>query len=185
MSLGIITALEGARKTMANGELPEGWSPTTIGAAFDVRQGKSLSAAKQTGLCTKPFLRTSNVLWGKLELAQLDQMDFTPKECEALALEPGDLLVCEGGDIGRTAIWKGEIQDCYYQNHLHRLRKRAGDVDPAFVMYWMQAAIKLWNRYEGHGNSTTIPNLSRSRLLEFEFAFPPLPEQRAIAGVLS
>jgi type I restriction enzyme S subunit len=170
---------------MANGELPEGWDSTTIGAAFDVRQGKSLSAGRQTGLTNKPFLRTSNVLWGKLMLDHLDRMDFTSKECEALALQPGDLLVCEGGDIGRTAIWNGELEDCFFQNHLHRLRKRVDDIEPSFVMYWMQAAIKLWNRYEGHGNSTTIPNLSRSRLLEFEFAKPPLPEQRAIARVLS
>jgi type I restriction enzyme S subunit len=118
-------------------------------------------------------------------LDHLDRMDFTSKECEALALQPGDLLVCEGGDIGRTAIWNGELEDCFFQNHLHRLRKRVDDIEPSFVMYWMQAAIKLWNRYEGHGNSTTIPNLSRSRLLEFEFAKPPLPEQRAIARVLS
>jgi type I restriction enzyme, S subunit len=164
--------------------LPNDWSSETIGSLFDIRQGKSLARHKQTGKQKKKFLRTANVLWGKLDLSEVDEMDFSQSECEALALQPHDLLVCEGGDIGRTAVWRDELADCYYQNHLHRLRAKDGRVNPHFVMLWMQAAITQLRVYEGFGNKTTIPNLSRSRLSEFSLPLPPKSEQEKIAAVL-
>jgi type I restriction enzyme, S subunit len=164
--------------------LPGGWSFDSIGNLFDIRQGKSLARHKQTGKQKKKFLRTANVLWGKLNLSELDEMDFSPSECEALALKSGDLLVCEGGDIGRTAVWRNDQADCYYQNHLHRLRARDSRINPQFVMFWMQAAITLLHTYEGFGNKTTIPNLSRSRLSEFVIPVPEVSEQEKIAAVL-
>ena len=163
---------------------PASWAFDTIGNLFDIRQGKSLAHHKQTGKQRKKFLRTANVLWGRLTLSELDEMDFSPSECEALALRTGDLLVCEGGDIGRTAVWRDELPDCYYQNHLHRLRAKDGRIDPQFVMFWMQAAITQLRVYEGFGNKTTIPNLSRSRLAEFVIPVPEKSEQQKIAAVL-
>ena len=111
-------------------------------------------------------------------------MDFTEDEMNRFALKPRDLLICEGGEIGRTAIWSGQIEPCFHQNHIHRLRLLRGDVEPEFVMYWMQAAIRLLGLYEGEGNKTTIPNLSKARLSKFLVPMPPLPEQRAIALTL-
>ncbi len=112
-------------------------------------------------------------------------MDFTDAEAERLDLRVNDLLVCEGGDVGRTAIWRGEIENCSYQNHIHRLRLRDQRVVPEFVMYWMQAALTLLGIYEGAANRTTIPNLSRARLSTFVIPVPSLIEQRSIAHVLS
>jgi type I restriction enzyme S subunit len=165
--------------------LPEDWNIAKIGTTFDIKQGKSLSSRKQTGAFLKPFLRTSNVLWGRLDLSHLDEMDFTDDERKALTLEYGDLLVCEGGDIGRTAIWRNEKQECYYQNHLHRLRVKDEMIEPLFIMYWMQVALTQLGLYEGFGNKTTIPNLSSSRLKEFTVPAPEKKEQRKIAAVLS
>ncbi len=88
----------------------------------------------------RPFLRTSNVLWGRIDLSTVDYMHFEEDEEQRLALKAGDLLVCEGGEIGRTAIWNGQIEPCYYQNHLHRLRSRRSDIEPVFYMYWMEVA---------------------------------------------
>lgn len=165
-------------------KFPQDWQTKRIGEVFSIKQGKALSSRKQTGINRRSFLRTSNVFWGCLKLDILDEMSFTDDECSALALEYNDLLVCEGGDIGRTAIWGEEIADCYYQNHLHRLRRVTNDVFPLFVMYWMQAAMTQLNVYEGISNKTTIPNLSRSRLAEFLIPLPPIAEQKKIAAVL-
>lgn len=172
-------------QTTEIGLLPEEWATTKLGDLFEIKQGKALSPEHRRGISPRPFLRTANVFWGYLDLTSVDSMDFTDAEVSQLKLMPNDLLVCEGGDIGRTAIWRDESKVCCYQNHLHRLRTSRGDVHPLFYMYWMQAAHLLLRLYGGTGNKTTIPNLSQSRLKSFILPLPPLPEQKTIARVLS
>ncbi|MEM4406358.1 MAG: restriction endonuclease subunit S [Candidatus Methanomethylicaceae archaeon] len=162
------------------GPVPEHWEVVRLGSVFEIQQGKALSPKTRSGPSRRLFLRTANVLWGRIDLSHLDEMHFEHDEELRLALRPGDLLVCEGGDIGRTAIWEGQISNCYYQNHLHRLRSVRSDVVPHFYMYWMEAALKLFGLFRGAGNKTTIPNLSRSRLVSFAVPFPPFAEQKAI-----
>lgn len=166
------------------GLIPQDWAVDTLGRIFNIQQGKSLSPKSRQGVCPRPFLRTANVLWGRIDLSELDQMDFNELEITKLALEKNDLLVCEGGDIGRTAIWEKQIPLCLYQNHLHRLRVNRTDIVPRFFMYWMQAALTLLGLYEGAGNRTTIPNLSRSRLSSFLVPVPSKEEQEAVVLVM-
>jgi type I restriction enzyme S subunit len=166
------------------GPIPAHWRVVRLGEVFDILQGKSLSAKQNKGVRPRPFLRTSNVYWGYLDLSKLDVMDFTEEEEQKFALQHGDLLVCEGGDVGRTAMWEGQMQGVYYQNHLHRLRARDNNVNPPFVMYWLQTAFTLLNLYSGSSNKTTIPNLSRGRLAVFPIPLPPLDEQSEIARML-
>ena len=167
------------------GLVPEEWEIARLGDLFEIKQGKALSPQHRRGISPRLFLRTANVFWGRLDLANLDSMDFTDSEVSQLRLMPNDLLVCEGGDIGRTAIWRGELDVCCYQNHLHRLRAVRDVFYPLFYMYWMQAAYLLFGLYGGTGNKTTIPNLSQSRLKSFVLPLPPLPEQQQIASILS
>lgn len=166
------------------GPLPTHWQVVRLGKVFDIQQGKALSRKKDQGIRPRPFLRTANVHWGYIDLSTLDFMDFTPEEERKYALQEGDLLVCEGGDIGRSAIWENEVSGIYYQNHLHRLRRKTENVEPRFYMYWLQAALTLLGLYRGTGNKTTIPNLSRTRLGAFAIPLPPLPEQQEIARIL-
>ena len=118
-------------------------------------------------------------------MSKVDEMDIPPKDRERLALRYGDVLVCEGGDIGRTAMWRKDLSECYYQNHLHRLRRKDHQTCPEFFVLWMETAFQFLKLYGGAGNRTTIPNLSSSRLKEFKFPLPPLPEQKKIASVLA
>ena len=172
-------------QTTEIGDFPSTWEIDRVDSAFEIQQGKQVSKKNREGNNQRPFLRTKNILWDRLELADLDQMHFTEAEERRLQLRPNDLLTCEGGDIGRTALWSGEIEDCYYQNHLHRLRVLDGKAEAQFSVYWFWYAFQVAKLYFGRGNVTTIPNLSRSKLAELPMAFPPLPEQKKIAYILS
>ena len=174
-----------AQKETEIGLVPESWETETIGDLFEIEQGLSLKGnLASTGQGT-PFLRTSNVYWGEIDLQTVSRMRIDGDPPPDRLLRQGDLLVCEGGEIGRAAIWNGEIEACLYQNHLHRLRPvDASQIHSRFVMTWLQEGFRHRNVYEGAGNRTTIPNLSRSRLADLAIPYPPISIQQEIAGIL-
>jgi type I restriction enzyme S subunit len=163
----------------------ESWAWRPLGELFEIGAGKMMSAAARAGAEKIPFLRTSNVLWDRLDMSVVDEMFIPAHELPDKLVEAGDLLVCEGGEIGRAALWDGRINPMAFQNHLHRLRPRAEDVDPRFYVYFLQSAFTQLGIFEGAGNKTTIPNLSSSRLAALEVPHPPLAEQSAIVGALA
>ena len=144
-----------------------------------------MSASNRSGGDKTLFLRTSNVLWDEIDLSSVDEMSIPEQELPAKLLRRGDLLVCEGGEIGRAAIWNGEVETMSFQNHLHRLRPIAEEVEPRFYVYSLQSAFTQLGIFEGMGNKTTIPNFSRSRLAVLHVPQPMLDEQQAIAAVLA
>ena len=181
-----IEVFEGGFKETEVGPLPEEWEVVRLGEVFDVKQGKQLSSKEsKEGKTLRPFLRTSNVLWNKIDISSISYMPFSDEEFETLKLRRGDILVCEGGDVGRTSVWEGQLEECAYQNHLHRLRPKENNIVNYFFSYWMEYAICLRGLYVNSANRTTIPNLSAQRLKSFLIPLPPLEEQKAIAGVLS
>jgi len=163
----------------------ERWEWCSVDSLFEISAGKTMSPVARNGKSKTPFLRTSNVLWDQIDLTELDAMEIPAAELEQKSLLPGDLLVCEGGEIGRAAIWSGQLKEVSFQNHIHRLRPIVPEVDPRFYVYFFQAAFTQLGLFEGVGNVTTIPNLSRNRLGDLLVPRPKLDEQRAIAHTLA
>ena len=165
-------------------DLPKTWRWVKLGDIFELQQGASMSPKRRRGINPKPFLRTLNIRWGNVDLSHVDEMDFTEDEVKKLSLKAGDLLICEGGDVGRTALWQGEIETCLYQNHIHRLRRRDDSILPKSYAYWMQAAYQVFVAYAGQESRTAIPNLSGRRLKGFIAPLPPLDEQHRFVAYL-
>lgn len=161
------------------------WPLRPLGDLFDIGAGKTMSAAGRAGDQKTPFLRTSNVLWDEIDLSTVDEMAIPAHELSEKLVAPGDLLVCEGGEIGRAAIWNGEVATMSFQNHLHRLRPKQKDVVPRFYVYFLQSGFTQLGIFEGAGNKTTIPNLSRNRLAALDVPQPSFDEQRDIAAALA
>lgn len=143
-----------------------------------------LSPKARRGSEPKPYLRNKNVQWDGIDTDDLHLMDFDEREMEKFRLEPGDLLVCEGGEVGRTALWKGEVAECYYQKALHRLRPRDGSIRPAFMAYWMRYAFQMHNVYGVTGTRTTIAHLPEIKLTPLPVPLPSIDEQDEMLAAL-
>lgn len=166
------------------GRMPFAWDVKTIGEVFEVQLGKMLSQAAKTGKAYRPYIGNWNVQWGRFDLNHVEQMDFTDEEFKKFVLQPDDILVCEGGEVGRTAIWKGEIESCCYQKALHRLRPRPSvKVIPEFFMYFMEQGT-LQNIFLPFTGESSIAHLTRETLVQIPMLLPSYPEQETIVAVL-
>lgn len=142
-----------------------------------------LNATSAAGDYLAPYLRNVDVQWDRVSVNDLPLMNFPPSQRERYRLRPGDLLVCEGGEVGRTAIWRGELEECFYQKAVHRLRPLTSDECPRFFYYTMVSACAR-GVFVSEGNKSTISHLTAEKLRQRRFPTPPPPEQRAIASFL-
>jgi len=165
------------------GEIPAHWVVAPVYARYEVALGKMLDAKRMTGTAPEPYLRNIDVQWDRVNVQDLPAMDFEPAEEGRYSLRPGDLLICEGGEVGRTAIWNGELAKCYYQKAIHRVRPRTGAEWPRFFYYVMRAAAES-GVFSGSGNLNTIDHLTATQLRHYRFAFAGSREQVAIASFL-
>jgi type I restriction enzyme S subunit len=122
------------------GEVPATWSVAPLYARYSVQLGKMLNPEASSGAHQAPYLGNGDVQWGSVNAEDLSTMSFAPSERDRFRLRRGDLLVCEGGDVGRTAVWRDELTECFYQKALHRLRPRTSADDPQFFFYVMRSA---------------------------------------------
>ena len=113
--------------------IPESWKWVHLGELFQHNTGKALNASDTQGQILE-YITTSNLYWDRFELDDLKTMPFTESEIDKCTIKKGDLLVCEGGDIGRSAIWPFDY-DMRIQNHIHRLRRYTKDIYTKFYFY--------------------------------------------------
>jgi type I restriction enzyme S subunit len=164
------------------GRIPVGWEVDLVGNLFEMKLGKMLSKESKVGDSPYPYLGNKNVQWGKVDMTELQCMDFTPNERQKFSLKRGDLLVCEGGDVGRTAIWEDEMKDCYYQKAIHRLRSIKDCYHPHFFLEYIKYA-KESNLLTDFISQTSIAHLTKEKLSLIPLPFPPMKEQIEIVKI--
>ena len=159
-------------------EIPETWEWVRLGTVFQHNTGKALNASNRDGE-KLTYITTSNLYWDRFVLDNLKTMPFTDSEVDKCTVQQGDLLVCEGGDIGRAAIWESATP-MRIQNHIHRLR--------AYVPVCTRFFYHLFYLYKGAGwiggKGIAIQGLSSNAIHNLLFPLPPLHEQERIVSAI-
>ena len=158
-------------------QLPNSWCWTTLGSLFQHNTGKALNKSDSQEGQLKPYLTTSNVYWNCYDFTEVKEMYFKDSELEKCTITKGDLLVCEGGDIGRAAIWNYDYGICI-QNHIHRLRAK-GDVCQILYLYVLM--LYKWTD-KIHGKGIGLQGLSSGLLDKLVVPLPPSNEQLRIVA---
>ena len=157
-------------------EIPASWAWCHLNDIAESDLGKTMNKGQNSGELV-PYLCSINVYWNKIDLSKIKQAQFTEIELAKYLLQKNDLLICEGGDIGRAAIW--DINETiYYQNALHRVRFY-GKIFPKFFLYIL-SLYKALGLLDKKSKGMTIKHFTKSALNSIVIPLPPLLEQKRI-----
>jgi type I restriction enzyme S subunit len=158
-----------------------GWPAVLLGEVADLCLGKMLDAKKNKG-DPYPYLSNPDVRWFDVDTSRLKNMLFESRELDRFGLCAGDVLVCEGGEAGRAAVWDGRRSDVKFQKAIHRVRPRPRLLN-RFLVHKLFADYHA-GRLEDYYTGATIKHLTGQDLATYELALPPIDEQRRIVDVL-
>ena len=161
------------------------WEIRVLADIASSRLGKMLDTKQQTGECSYPYLANFNVQWSRFNTENLNQMDFNEEDRIEFELQNGDLLVCEGGEIGRCAVWHNEIQPCFFQKALHRVRCNRQIVHPDYLGWWFKYNCDHDGFAAIAGAKATIAHLPGVKLKQLRVAIPPLELQEQFAAFVN
>ena len=158
-------------------DIPDNWRWCYVGDLFLHNTGKAQNSSGSTNGIIRKFITTSNLYWGEFDFTKVKEMPFTDTELERCTVKRGDLLVCEGGDCGRSAVWDYDEEVCI-QNHVHRLRPYR-DVN-IYYFYYLFYLYKNTGRLRGRG--VAIQGLSNEAIHKVVLPLAPLEEQHRIVA---
>lgn len=158
-------------------DIPDNWRWCYVGDLFLHNTGKAQNSSGSTNGTIRKFITTSNLYWDRFDFTKIKEMPFTEAELERCTVRKGDLLVCEGGDCGRSAVWNYDEEVCI-QNHVHRLRPYQ-DVN-IYYFYYLFYLYKNTGRLRGRG--VAIQGLSNEAIHKIIVPLAPLAEQKRIVA---
>ena len=160
------------------GDVPAHWEVTALRHRYSQSLGKMLDTKRITGNHLLPYLRNTDVQWDRINVEDLPRMDIPTSQYDQYTVQQDDLLVCEGGEVGRSALWSGQLTRCGFQKALHRLRPKNSEQDmPRFMYYALRSAAIGHTFSDGH--VSTIAHLTGEKLRAHRFPFRSLAEQIA------
>ena len=165
-------------------ENEKGWPTYRLSEVAVSRLGKMLDKRRQTGLWQRKYLANANVQWFSFDLQNLSQMDFDEADQKEFELRDGDLLVCEGGEIGRCAIWRGELSDCYFQKAIHRVRCNTEMLLPEYLGHSFYYHSQKNGFSDIVSSKSTIAHLPGDKLKAMSIIVPPMELQKRFVAFL-
>ena len=165
------------------GEVPGHWGVAALKRGFSVTLGKMLQPESiNSDDELLPYLRAANIQWDGVETTDIKQMWMSKRDRSQLRLQRGDLLVSEGGDVGRSCLWASELENCYFQNSVNRVRARDGHSN-RYLYYWI-STVKDKGYIDALCNKSTIAHFTAEKVAAVPMPMPPLSEQTQIATFL-
>ncbi|MCW4150863.1 restriction endonuclease subunit S [Halomonas sp. 18H] len=164
------------------GWIPKDWEVSTVGKQFQIQLGKMLDSEKNTGTF-KPYIGNKAVRWNHIDTSEIQDIRMSQNDLNRFRLQEGDILVCEGGEVGRAAVWDAPIEECYYQKALHRLRPVNG-FNPHLLVDFLFYAIKK-DYLSEYISKTSIAHLTKEKLAQVPLPVPNKREQDKIIKELA
>ena len=156
---------------------PKGWDLKPVGEISESKLGKMLDKKKQSSENDQyKYLRNANVQWFKFDLSDVFDMEFNEKDRKNCELKFGDILVCEGGEPGRAAIWKNDLENCFFQKALHRVRLDMTQILPEYFV-WLFWFYSKNGGFDDHITVATIAHLTGVKMKAMQIPIPPLSMQ--------
>ncbi|MCF8069206.1 MAG: restriction endonuclease subunit S [Desulfobacterales bacterium] len=162
-------------------KLPHGWLWASVDQLAEIRLGKMLDRQKHRKGNKLSYLRNINVRWGTINTDDLLEMFFKDTELDRYSLMPGDVLVCEGGEPGRAAVWDGSLSDMKYQKALHRVRFYR-DYEEQLLVYYLEF-LSQTGRLKRWFTGSTIKHFTKESFSGLPIPVPPKAEQVEIISV--
>lgn len=164
------------------GEIPEHWSVKKLKFFANVVLGKMLTSEDKGDYFLRKYLRAKNIEWNNPNVEDVKEMWFSPKELITFRIKKGDLLVSEGGEVGRTCVWNNDLEECYIQNSVHKVTVAQNGNPHYFLNQFVLFGVL--GHFDAIVNKISIAHLTKEKLSDISFIFPPFEEQTQIANYL-